>query len=172
MKKVISIILLTIFIFLFTGCGTIQTMLDSETISDDYLETMLQSIIDGDEDAAYAVFVTGAVTKASLHTFFTQVKDYWNGSNTFTYKKTNVSISTTANENIEKQIDCVYAVQAGETDYIISTSRVVLTNGASGLLKFNIVKSEEYAAKIEPTGTLKQLQNLTLLNGVCFFFLL
>jgi hypothetical protein len=178
MKKIICFLMISILLLSFAGCSAESSDLDSENISDEYLRKVINAIIANDEQAAYATFVPGAITRENIHQFFLQIKDYWNGSKTYTYKKTYINaIVSNKNKNIEKQVDCKYNVYTGDTVYIVTTSRVELNTGASGLLSFNIVKEDEYLEKITPTGTLDRLNKfnteqwaLLVLSVLVFLF--
>lgn len=132
--------------------NTVKNMLDSETISDEYLDEMLASLNARDVDSAYSLFTEG-IAYEEFSGGFGEMTRIWGGEKAYAFQKTGIQISIS---NGRKTVSCDYRIKTDDGAFRAEVVRLESEEGVSELTRFNLVR-ETNAQAAGPVGRLRDI---------------
>lgn len=148
-------LLIVFIIFVFLLFQGISYFFSKETISDQYLEQILEMAEAGDTEGIRSLYIEGQVEKEQIDWDIQRIMDTWDGSRGYTYKKTGLSVNSNSSNGMKtKTVDCTYQIQMDNNHKIVvQMERMELPGGEKGLISIYM----DYSRALAPQGSLKTI---------------
>lgn len=151
-KIIVSIIVAVILAIVIGGYLFLKQLtnrvLDSETICDQYVETVLTALSEDNLEEVYSLFPQG-IDRSKLEDGMAQLAALWAGRQDYQYKKTGFQQNIT---NGNKTVTCAYLITSGEEQFTLQVKRGENPDGSSFLISFFINPVVDAAVNSQMSG--------------------
>lgn len=156
MKKIFGILLCFCFISV-CNCSYGQEI-QSDIDADEYLEKMLQAVMDDDIDLAREITISESRYTDDFQEGFSKIVEAWGENEEYTYQKKTEKELGAVGEGIISSTYHTYQIHAGDDLYQVGIAVGTLEDGKEGVVQFSLNK------EITVTGTVSTWKEFNLLQ--------